>query len=39
LFPRMTSGKLRYRARQRLTFAVAALVLCLIAFAVARAKV
>jgi rhomboid protease GluP len=38
LFPRMTAGKVRYRARQRLTFAVAALLLCLIAFAVARAK-
>jgi rhomboid protease GluP len=33
LFPRMTSGRSSYRARQRLTFALAALVLCLFAYA------
>jgi rhomboid protease GluP len=34
LFPRMTSGRSTYRARQRWTFAVAALVLCLITYAI-----
>jgi rhomboid protease GluP len=33
LFPRMTSGRSSYRARQRLTFALAGLLLCLIAYA------
>jgi rhomboid protease GluP len=32
LFPRMTSGKSSYRARQRLVFVVAALLLCLIGY-------
>ena len=34
LFPRMTSGRSSYRQRQRLTFAVATLLLCLLAYAV-----
>ncbi len=34
LFPRMTSGRSSYRARQRWTFGFAALVLCLIAYAI-----
>ena len=38
LFPRMTSGRASYRARQRATFAVATLLLCLLAYAVAKAK-
>jgi rhomboid protease GluP len=38
LFPRMTSGRSAYRARQRVTFTVAALLLCLLAYAVAKAK-
>ncbi len=38
LFPRMTAGRTSYRARQRATFTVAALLLCLIAYAVAKAK-
>ena len=38
LFPRMTSGRSSYRQRQRLTFAVATLLLCLLAYAVAKAK-
>jgi len=38
LFPRMTAGRSAYRARQRVTFTVAALLLCLIAYAVAKAK-
>lgn len=36
LFPRMTTGKARYRARQRVTFAVAALVLALIGYALTK---
>jgi rhomboid protease GluP len=32
LFPRMTSGKSSYRARQRLVFVIAALFLCLIGY-------
>lgn len=36
LFPRMTSGRSSYRARQRLTFAFAALMLCLIAYALKK---
>lgn len=35
LFPRMTSGRSSYRARQVLVFAAAALVLCLLCYAVA----
>ena len=38
LFPRMTSGKASYRARQRMTFAVAALILCLVGYAVKQAS-
>jgi len=34
LFPRMTSARSSYRARQRWTFAIAALVLCLITYAI-----
>jgi rhomboid protease GluP len=37
LFPRMTSGQSSYRARQRLTFALATLLLCLIGYALLRA--
>jgi rhomboid protease GluP len=36
LFPRMMSGRASYRARQRVTFAVATLVLCLIGYALAH---
>ena len=36
LFPRMTSGKSSYRARQGLVFAVAALLLCLFGYALAQ---
>jgi rhomboid protease GluP len=36
LFPRMLSGRASYRARQRWTFALAALVLCLVAYALAK---
>jgi rhomboid protease GluP len=36
LFPRMTAGRASYRARQRVTFAVATLVLCLFAYALAN---
>lgn len=36
LFPRMTSGRSSYRQRQRVTFAVAALLLCLVMYAVAK---
>ncbi len=36
LFPRMTTGKMSYRARQRETFLVAALVLSLIGYAIAK---
>ena len=35
LFPRMTSGKSSYRARQMIVFAMAALLLCLVSYAVA----
>ena len=38
LFPRMTSGRSSYRQRQRVTFAVAALVLCLVMYALAKTK-
>jgi rhomboid protease GluP len=38
LFPRMTAGRSAYRARQRAAFTVAALLLCLIAYALAKAK-
>jgi rhomboid protease GluP len=34
LFPRMTSGRSSYRARQRATYAVSAFLLCLITYAV-----
>jgi rhomboid protease GluP len=37
LFPRMTSGRASYRARQRLTFAGAALLLCLLGYGLAHA--
>jgi rhomboid protease GluP len=36
LFPRMMSGKAKYRARQRVTFALAALALCLIGYALTK---
>ena len=36
LLPRMTTGRARYRARQRVTFAGAALLLCLIGYAIAK---
>ena len=36
LFPRMTSGKSSYRARQALVFAVAALLLCLFGYGLAK---
>lgn len=36
LFPRMTSGRSSYRARQRLTFAFATLMLCLFAYALSK---
>ena len=36
LFPRMTSGKSSYRARQGLVFAVAALLLCLFGYGLAQ---
>lgn len=36
LYPRMTTGRARYRARQRVTFAVAALLLCLIGYALTK---
>ena len=36
LFPRMASGRSSYRARQRLTFGFAALLLCLIAYALSK---
>lgn len=36
LFPRMTSGRSSYRERQRLTFAAAALLLCLFGYALTR---
>ncbi|HEX4156132.1 MAG TPA: rhomboid family intramembrane serine protease [Acidobacteriaceae bacterium] len=32
LFPKMTTGRANYRARQRVTFAVAALLLCLVGY-------
>lgn len=36
LFQRMTTGRARYKARQRVTFAGAGLLLCLIAYALAK---
>ena len=36
LFSRMMSGRANYRARQRVTYAVAVLILCLIGYAIAR---
>jgi rhomboid protease GluP len=38
LLPKMTTGRASYRARQRVTFAVAALVLCLVGYALAKAN-
>jgi len=38
LFPRMLSGKASYRARQRVTFVVAALVLCWVGYALAKSR-
>lgn len=38
LFPRMTSGRSSYRFRQRVTFGFAALVLCLICYALAQLR-
>jgi len=35
LFPRMTTGRASYRARQRVTFAFATLLLCLFGYALA----
>jgi rhomboid protease GluP len=37
LLPRMTAGRAAYRTRQRITFAAAALLLCLIGYALAQA--
>lgn len=37
LFPKMMTGRENYRARQRVTFAVAALVLCLVGYWLAKA--
>jgi rhomboid protease GluP len=36
LFPRMTSGRSSYRARQRIAFATAAFLLCLIGYALSK---
>ena len=36
LFPRMTSGRSSYRARQRITFGFATLLLCLIGYALSK---
>jgi rhomboid protease GluP len=36
LFPRMTSGRSSYRARQRVTFAFATLLLCLVGYALSK---
>jgi rhomboid protease GluP len=36
LFPRMTTGRASYRQRQRITFAVAALLLCLVGYALSK---
>jgi rhomboid protease GluP len=36
LFPRMLSGKAGYRRRQRVTYAAAALILCLVGYALAK---
>ncbi len=36
LFPRMTAGRDRYRARQRVTFGFATLLLCLFAYALSK---
>jgi rhomboid protease GluP len=38
LFPKMTTGRASYRARQRVTFAMATLVLCLVGYALAKAN-
>ena len=36
LLPRMTTGKASYRARQRVTFTVAALILALVGYALTK---
>ena len=36
LFPRMTSGRSSYRERQRVTFVLATLLLCLIGYALSK---
>jgi rhomboid protease GluP len=36
LFPRMTSGRSSYRARQKITFALAAFLLCLLGYALSK---
>ncbi len=38
LFPRMTTGRAGYRQRQRVTFLLAALLLCLIGYALSKAN-
>jgi rhomboid protease GluP len=38
LFPRMLSGKASYRRRQRVTFAAATLILCLVGYALAKSR-
>jgi rhomboid protease GluP len=38
LFPRMLSGRENYRRRQRVTFAVAGLILCLVGYALAKSR-
>jgi rhomboid protease GluP len=38
LFPRMLSGKENYRRRQRVTYAVATLILCWVGYALARSR-
>jgi rhomboid protease GluP len=39
LFPRMTSGRPSYRARQKLTFAFATLLLCLFGYALSKVRI
>jgi rhomboid protease GluP len=36
LFPKMTSGRANYRRRQRITYAIAAFVLCLVGYALTK---
>jgi rhomboid protease GluP len=38
LFPKMLSGRSNYRARQRVTFTLAALLLCLVGYALLGAS-